>query len=233
MKKIALTLFAVVLVIATTLKASAFTEQTRQVSGFNSISGSSSFAIHVNINGTESLKIDADQSIINDIETVVENGTLKIGFKRSFEWHHNVGKVDVYVTAKSLSALSNSGSGSIKVDGGELQGKEAEVHISGSGNITTGVKTEALNVHISGSGSINLSGNANNAEIQISGSGQLRGKELKTEAIKAHLSGSGSAYINADKSISAHISGSGSLMYSGSASITDISTSGSGRVRKG
>ena len=69
--------------------------------------------------------------MINDIETVVENGTLKIGLKREFSWsHRDFGKVDVYVTAKSLSSLSNSGSGSIKLEG-TLNGNDVQLHISG------------------------------------------------------------------------------------------------------
>jgi len=231
MKRISLTLLAVILIITATLKASAQNEQTRQVSGFTKLSSSGSFSIHVKIDGTESLKINADEKIINDIETKVEDGTLKIGFKSKMSWHENVGKVDVYVTAKTLTALSNSGSGTIKVEG-ELQGSDVTVHISGSGNITTGVKAEKFDAHISGSGSVEMTGTASDATFEISGSGQLKGKTLKTGTAKVRLSGSGNIYVNADKTLSAHISGSGSLVYSGTASVTDISTSGSGRVRK-
>src|SRR5476651_1726477 len=171
MKRISISLFAIILVIAATLKASAQNEQTRQVSGFTGVSNSASFNVHIKIDGTESLKISADKDIINDIETKIEGNTLKLGFKNSSFWHHNTGNVDIYITAKNLSRLSNSGSGSIKLDG-ELQGN-AEVHISGSGNITAAVKAEKLTAHVSGSGSINLSGSSNDATYQISGSGQL------------------------------------------------------------
>lgn len=231
MKKISFTLFAIILFAAAALKSSAQTEQTRQVSGFSSVASSGSFNVHVKIDGTESLKISADKDIIDDIETVAKDGTLRIGFKNSFAWHRNMGKVDIYVTAKALSGLSNSGSGSIKVDG-ELHGSNIDLHVSGSGSITASAKSETLNAHISGSGSIALTGNTNDAKLEITGSGQLNGKEFKTGSANVRLSGSGSAYINADKTISAHISGSGSLVYRGSATITDSCTSGSGRIRK-
>jgi len=231
MKRISLILLAAVLTITATLKASAQNEQTRQVSGFDGIVLSGSFNVHVKIDGTESLKIVADDNIINDIQTVVEDGKLRIGFKKSISWNRHVGKVDVYVTAKSLSSLSDSGSGTIKVDG-DLTGRDVTVHISGSGNITTGVKSETILAHISGSGSTNLNGTSQDATIEISGSGEVKAKELKTGTLKVHLSGSGNAHVNADKTLSAHISGSGSLIYSGSASVTDIHTSGSGRIKK-
>jgi len=232
MKKISLTLLAVILFIAATLKASAQTEQTRQVSGFNGIAASASFSIHVKIDGTESLKISADKDIINDIETEVKDGTLKIGMKNSFSWFRHVGKVDIYVTAKSLSALSNSGSGNIKIDAGELTGNDVTVKISGSGSITATVKSTGLNAHVSGSGTVNLTGSSNDADVTVSGSGQIRGQNFKALSVKAGISGSGNVYINADKSITAHISGSGSLVYSGNATNIDSSVSGSGRIRK-
>ena len=233
MKKIALTLVAATLIAASAFKSFAQTQQTRQVSGFTGISSSNSFTVHVKIDGTESLKISADEKTINDIETVVENGTLKIGLKREFSWsHRDFGKVDVYVTAKSLSMLSNSGSGSITLDG-VLDGNDVQIHISGSGNITSAVKAGALAVHISGSGSVNLAGTSNDADVHISGSGQLRAKDFKTDELTVGLSGSGIAHITAEKKISGHISGSGSLVYSGNPTEVDVRSSGSGRVRKG
>ncbi|HWZ02700.1 MAG TPA: DUF2807 domain-containing protein, partial [Mucilaginibacter sp.] len=103
MKKIFYSVFAAILIIAATLKVSAQSEQSREVSGFNSIASSGPFDVHVKISGTESLKLKANPDIINEIETIVEDGTLEIKFKhhhdRSYE---NTGKIDVYVTAKSL-----------------------------------------------------------------------------------------------------------------------------------
>jgi hypothetical protein len=231
MKKIPFTLFAVILFIASTLQASAQTEQTRQVSGFNGIASSGSFNVHVKIDGTESLKLIAAANVINDIETVVENNKLMIRFKKDISWHHNVGKIDVYVTAKALNDLSNSGSGNIKVDG-ELHSDDVNLKISGSGNITSSVKSNELHASISGSGSINLTGNSSNADLVISGSGEIRASQFKAETTAVRISGSGNAHITADKAISAHISGSGNLTYSGNASTIDIRTTGSGRVTR-
>jgi len=232
MKRISVTLLAAILVITAAFKASAQTTQTRQVSGFNAISASASFSVHVKIDGTETVRVVADDKIINEIETVVKDGTLRIGTKSSTTWFRNIGHVDVYVTAKSLSGLSNSGSGSIKVEG-ELHGDNVEIHESGSGSITCSAKSEKVHARISGSGSIDLNGSSNSAELVLSGSGGLKAKAFKVNDLTVKLSGSGSASVYADKTISAHISGSGSLIYAGNASVTDIKTSGSGRVRKG
>lgn len=214
--------------------ASAQSEQTRQVSGFSSLGSAGPFNVHVKINGTESLRIKADKQIADEIETVVEQGELKIRFKHHDHWDrddYNGEPIEVYVTAKSLSALANAGSGSIAVEG-SLTGENVKVSLSGSGSINTDVKSGGLRLSISGSGSIHLHGNANEAKISIAGSGSLMAKELKIETANVSIAGSGNAYFNAEKTISAHIAGSGNVVYSGSASIADSRTAGSGRVSK-
>ncbi|BAU56131.1 head GIN domain-containing protein [Mucilaginibacter gotjawali] len=233
MKRLTYTIFAAMLVIAVSFKASAQPGESRQVSGFHSIASSGPFDVHVNINGTESLKISAGSDMIKEIETVVEDGTLKIKFKHHHEWNNDdYGKIDVYVTAKSLSALVNSGSGSIRVEGAAVSGENVNIVLSGSGDIESSVKSGSLHATISGSGSIKLSGSSDETKVVISGSGEMKGKELKTNSASVVISGSGNAYFNADKTVSAHIAGSGNVVYSGNATITDSKTVGSGSVSK-
>jgi len=231
MKKIMHSFFLVLLAVAATLKVSAQTAETRQVSGFNTISSAGPFNVHVKIDGTESLKLTASADIIHEIVTEVENGNLKIKFKNHHQWgYDNVGPVDIYINAKSLSALNNAGSGSIKVEG-ELNGENVKIALSGSGDIASGVKSGDLHVSISGSGSVHLHGNAGETKISIAGSGEMLGKSFKTSSASVSIAGSGSAYLSADREISANIVGSGNVIYSGNATV-ESRTIGSGRVTK-
>lgn len=234
MKKLAFTLLSVILlsVVAINVSAQESSAQTREVSDFNAVASAGPFNVHIKIGGTESVKVDADADIIGDIQTVVENNTLKIKFKDR-EYHHytNIHKADVYVTAKSLNALTNSGSGSMKVDG-MISANDFKAVLSGSGSISTSVKTGGLHAVISGSGSIKLEGQTGDADIVISGSGQVEAKNLKAVAAKVVITGSGNVYVVAEKSISAHITGSGNVIYSGNASVVNSMYTGSGRVTK-
>ena len=234
MKRITYSIFAVILLIAVTQKVSAQTEETRQVSGFNSVGSAGPFIVHVKIDGAESLRIKADKAIINEIETFVEGEHLEIRFKHHDHWDRDdYGKepIEIYISAKSLSALESAGSGSITVDG-ELTGENVKISVSGSGSISTGSKSQDLHLSISGSGSVHLRGSANEAKISIAGSGELMAKEFKTGTASVSIAGSGNAYFAAEKSISAHIAGSGNVIYSGTASISDSRTVGSGRVSR-
>jgi hypothetical protein len=207
-------------------------EQVRSVSGFHSVGTGGSFAVHIKINGTESLKIDgADAATLAKIETIVNDGHLEIRWVKGSEPHNYNGRIDVYVTAKSLSGLSNAGSGSMDVDG-TLNGGEVEVKIAGSGSISAAVDAGNLGITIAGSGSARLRGKAGSTNIEMAGSGKLSADGLATDVAKAQISGSGDTYITVNKTISASIVGSGSVHYSGAASIGSVTTVGSGRLRK-
>jgi hypothetical protein len=211
---------------------SAQQEQIRSVSGFTSIGNSGSFAVHVKINGTESLKIvAADDEEIGKIETKVEGGHLEIRWREGSHPYRFGGKSDIYVTAKTLSAVDMSGSGLMEVDG-SLTGDHVDVTASGSGGLTASVDGAKLEVTMSGSGGVRLKGKTGTAVISMSGSGGLHADGLATDEAKVDMSGSGLVEIHVDKMLSAMISGSGGVHYSGNGTVSSVTTSGSGRIRR-
>ena len=124
---------------ALTGTSSAQQEQVRSVSGFTSIGNSASFAVHVKINGTESLKIvGADAEQAGKIETKVEGGHLEIRWREGSHPYRMGGRIDIYVTAKTLSGVDMSGSGLMEVDG-SLTGSQVDVTSSGSGSLVASV----------------------------------------------------------------------------------------------
>ncbi len=213
----------------------ALTDQTRSVSGFTTIASSGPFHVHVKMDGTESLKISADDAVINEIETVVENGTLRIRYKDEHRWswhneNHNNSTIDVYVSAKALSSLINSGSGSIQVEN-TINATKFKAVLSGSGSITSNIKATDVDAVISGSGNIHLTGDASDASVSVSGSGSVDARELKTQTSSVSISGSGNVRINAEKELSSRIAGSGSVRYTGNAQVNTTKL-GSGSVYK-
>ena len=207
-------------------------EETRSVSGFNGIASSGSFTIHVKIDGTESLKMRGNAEDLRDIETVVENGVLQVRFPKHYDWgKHHVGHIDVLITAKALSSVSLGGSGSIDVEG-VVKGNKVAVSVGGSGDITTAVESDRLDISIAGSGNIRLTGKANASKISIAGSGNLKAPDIRVNDADIEIAGSGDVQMGIEKTISAHIAGSGSVRFSGNASVTNVSSAGSGRVTR-
>lgn len=233
MKRLAFTLIAAFTLAATTITASAQSkEETRTVSDFNSVAAAGPFNVHIKLGNTESLTINADQRLLDKIETFVENGgSLQIKIKKS-EWKlfQDVQKIDVYITAKSLKTLVNSGSGTMTVDG-LINADSFTTVMSGSGSISASAKANEFHAVISGSGSVKIDGSASKVDAMISGSGQLQAKDFSTSTAKFTITGSGEAYIHADKEIHSSLIGSGSVFYTGNAQIS-TSKIGSGKVTK-
>ena len=232
MKTLKMAFLALVVIVGAAGRTFAQSEETRSVSGYHGVGTGGPFYVHIKIDGTESLRLKGDPEDLRKIETVVEDGNLKIRLPKEFEHRHeHMGRVDVYVTAKSLSSVDLGGSGSIDVDG-TLKGDRVKVSVGGSGNITTAVESDHLKVSIAGSGNVDLKGKADESEISIAGSGNLKEADLKVNAADISIAGSGDVRMEINKSISAHIAGSGSVNYTGNATAVNISSAGSGRVHK-
>jgi hypothetical protein len=204
----------------------------RSVSGFTRVGNGGSFSVHVKMNGTESLKIvGANAAMLSDIETIVKDGQLEIRWRRGTEPHNYSGRIDVYVTAKSLSGLACAGSGSLDVDG-VVTGGHVDLSCAGSGSITSAVNATKLSISMSGSGAIRLKGKSQDTKIEVAGSGKISADGLATDMADVQIAGSGDTYITVNKTISANIVGSGSVRYSGTGTIGTVSMVGSGRIRK-
>jgi hypothetical protein len=207
-------------------------DETRNVSGFTGVTSAGSYNVTITMGNTEGLRLEGDSEQIAEIETVVEEGVLKIrNKKKNGSWNTNwKNKVNIYVSAKSLKSITLSGSGDIDVRG-VVKSTGVSTVLSGSGSIDLAVAATNYSATISGSGKIKTSGNADNAKITVAGSGDFEGNGLRTNTTSAKVSGSGNISVNADKTLEAAMSGSGNIRYSGDANVKS-SKSGSGRISK-
>lgn len=207
-------------------------DENREVSGFSGITSSGSYTIFITMGNKESLRLEGDADVLSEIETKVEDGILKIRNKKrmnGWNWNNN-GKVNIYITAKSLNSLILSGSGDIKVTG-VIKANKLNNTISGSGSISLSIDAEDYVATISGSGKIRAKGVAENVKINLNGSGNFEGNDLRTSVTIARVSGSGNISVSADKNLDAMMSGSGNIRYSGNASVNSVK-SGSGSISK-
>lgn len=207
-------------------------DETRKVSGFSGITSSGSYNVFITMGNTESLRLEGNTEVISQIETIVDNGVLKIRNKKQMNlrnWN-NGGKVSIYINAKTLNSIILNGSGDIEVSG-LVKAKQLSNTISGSGSISLGIDAKDYAATISGSGKIRVKGKAENAKITVSGSGDFEGKSLHISNASAKVSGSGDISLAADKNLEAVMSGSGNIRYSGNANVKSTK-SGSGSISK-
>jgi Putative auto-transporter adhesin, head GIN domain len=234
-KKSLLLIVSVIVVVLTITSCGAFVTrgsgdvitETRQVSNFNRIELSGVGEVVITQDGSESLSIETDSNIMKYIEAVVEDGTLKLGFKDRVNFISPT-RLVFYVSVDDLTGVVVSGSGDIESD--LLKTDKFDVVVSGSGDVQVAdITTGEVNTNISGSGEVYLSGDATTQDLTISGSGKYLSGDMCSESVSVNISGSGAATVCATETLVSDISGSGSVNYYGHPSINS-SGSGSGTL---
>ena len=184
---------------------------TQPVSGFHAISISVPGRVDVAQGSTESLMLTADDNVAPLIETVVEEGVLRIRFRERGRLNvHPRTPIRISVGAKALEGISVAGS--------------SEVHAQA-------LATAKLKVSIAGSGDVSLSGRAESFEASVAGSGNIKAASLDTRASRITIAGSGDALVWARARLKASIAGSGDVRYYGDP-VLEKSVAGSGSVRR-
>lgn len=201
--------------------------ESREVSGFEQIKLRGSGSVIVEVTGTESLTIEAEENLLEYLTTDVEGGVLELGTSRSIS---PTEEITYRITAIALDALTISGSGDITALG--VSGERLDVEISGSGDLRLpDVQVREVSADLSGSGAIEISGATDELRVSISGSGDFEGSDLTADTGNVVVSGSGDAAVNVTERLEAAVSGSGTVRYYGNPTV-DATTSGSGDIER-
>ena len=203
--------------------------ETRNVGSFDKVAVSGSFDVFL-VEGNEgNIDIKIEDNLLAYLVTEVDNGKLKIKWKKGTSINTRKGVV-LTVYYKGIEAVSLSGSGDI-IGKDLLKSNNFKVTVAGSGDIKLNVKTNEIDAAISGSGDIDLEGSSESFTAAIAGSGDIDAVNLKTDKAALRISGSGGITITVINELNAKISGSGDIKYKGNPKIEDIKVSGSGDVR--
>lgn len=206
--------------------------ETRAITNFTKIALHIPATLYVTQEAGYKCTIDAQQNILDILETPVSGGELKIKFPNGKNISSST-KIIIRISAPLYNKLNISGSGDISANG-VLQTNALQLEISGSGSIylnTTEV-TGTLEASISGSGNVQINdGTAVQGTLHISGSGSIEALAVTMNDVEAHISGSGHIKATVSHLLEAHISGSGSIYYKGTPTV-NAQVSGSGTVKK-
>jgi hypothetical protein len=181
--------------------------ETRQVETYRGVRLTGAAKVVYTIADQASCEIEADDNLLPLIDTMVENGTLKISFEGSLQ---PTATIQIRLAGPPLKSFSLVGSGTFE---------------------TTEVDSGSFDFSITGSGTGSLSGQTQTLNVSVSGSGKILAPELKTADASIKIAGSGSADLHVDNSLNVSIAGSGKVTYSGEAT-TANSIAGSGKVEK-
>ena len=186
--------------------------------------------LELRLGDTESVTIETDDNLLPLVETVVENGTLKIRpSKRNMNLKTK--NLRIVVQARQIERLALGGSGSVDAD--LLRAPRLDIDLGGSGEIKVGkLESEAVAVSLGGSGDFKAGGgNARKLSVSIGGSGTVDMGRVQSDSASISVAGSGEATVWARHELSMTIAGSGDVNYYGDPRVSK-SVVGSGDARR-
>lgn len=179
--------------------------ESRELDSFTEIYSNSSADLNITIGERQTVKVSADDNLLEVITTEVKGGKLVIDSDKSFSTSTGV---VVDITVPELEGTSINGSGDINIQG--LSGNQFTASINGSSDIEA-------------------TGAVDNIEVSINGSGSADFEQVAAKKGKIIINGSGDIDINVKESLYAEIRGSGEIRYTGTPRI-DSKVRGSGHI---
>ncbi len=202
------------------------TEELRFVNDFTSIDSEGSFDVFVSIGPVTEIIVEAEENLLDYIDTYTRNDKLTIDTRRN-RCIRNTEPIRIYITTQHLKKVELDGSGLIECD--NIVGNYFEAELNGSGDIRLSLLVDYLDADISGSGEIAMWGSASETEYKISGSGKIDAFDLICDKSFCTIAGSGNIYVHPVDLLDVKITGSGNVYYLGSPSVHVVIT-GSGHL---
>lgn len=224
------------------------TTETRSVSDFNKLSAGSGIDV-IYTNGAQSVKVIADENIIDHIITEVKGNELIIKRKNkiNISWSK---KMEVQVSAPTLTAVSVSSGAdflgkdkittknfSLSSSSGadvniSVNASEISINNSSGADINAVVNAKQITVDAGSGADISLQGSANNAVLSASSGADIEAYNLAVESCEANASSAGDIEVTVSKSLQADASSGGDISYQGNPATVDESSSSGGDVTR-
>ena len=181
--------------------------EVRTVPSFDGIRVTNFGKVFVTQDTVESLRIEADDNIIQRVRTSVSGGILVVGLDNGSYDHITV---NIYASMRSIRRLESVGAADF---------------------LSTGpVEMDTISCRITGAGSITLSGTASQENVEIIGAGSIRNFDLVASRCFASISGTGNIEVTATQELDAVIAGTGTITYGGNPPVVHGSITGVGTI---
>ena len=206
------------------------TTQSRTVNPFTNVDVRGGIDVYVRQDSVSSVKIEADENLLEYVQVTVDAGTLDIREERGFNLRSTRG-IKVFVSGPSFKHFEASGACDIYSENQLNSPEPISIDLSGACDVKMDLKTPAINVELSGAGKITLKGETKDFDVDGSGSTDVKCFELMTENTHVELSGAGDAEVFASVKLDVQVSGAADVKYKGNATVSQ-KVSGAGTVKK-
>lgn len=204
--------------------------ETRTTGQFNSVDVSGNINVYVRQDSLTSVKIEADENLLEYIHIKIDGSTLDIQEEDGYNLRSTKG-IKVYVSGPSFKQFESSGACDIFSENQIKSSEPITIKLSGACDVNMDIDAPKIGVNLSGAGTIVLKGQTKDFNVDGSGATKIKCFDLATENTDIEMSGAGNAEVFASVKLSVHVSGAADVKYKGNAVVSQ-DVSGAGSVKK-
>lgn len=197
-------------------------------SKFEKIDIQQGIRLYLTQGNTTSLKVEADENILDLLITEVENNELKIYFKKNV---YKAKARNVYLTTKNISSIEASSGSSVKTEN-TWQSSDFQINTSSGSSVKINVNANAVTSSSSSGSTIKLYGKTNTFSAKASSGSSIDADELLSKNVSAKVSSGANIRVNASGKLTAKASSGGSIGYEGNPTEINKDTSSGGSVNE-
>jgi hypothetical protein len=187
------------------------------VKTFDQLNASGIFNLQLAQGDKESLKIEAEDNLMDLFIVENEGSTLKISMKKNSNFNSKH-KLKVYITFKSLKSMDLSMVGGTSSDE-KLNFSDLKLKNQSVGSVNLDMVLQTLHLENESVGTLKLTGSADNAVIKSNSVGSVQAGDFVVQKMEIDNHGVGSAVVNAEKELKLSDSFLGKVSNKGSAPV--------------
>jgi len=169
------------------------------VKSFDELDASGVFNLQLSQGDKETLRIEADDNLMDLFIVENEGSTLKIKMKKNSNFNSKK-QLKVYVTFKTLKSMNLGMVGGTSSDE-KLKFADLKLKNQSVGSVSLNMTLQTLNMENQSVGSVKLEGSAENAVVKNNSVGSINAGNFVVQKMDIENNGVGSATVNAEKEL--------------------------------
>ncbi len=198
--------------------------QDRNLANFTGIRVGGDFEVKLRQGETYSVRVEADDNLINDIKTTVKNNDLVISYKSNVNLRN--AHMTIWVTSPVLNNIRTSASAELTTEGTIRSNERIKLNASSGSNIKADLDAPAIEAGLSSGAEMDLKGRTRDLQLEASSGASADAFSLKSENTIARVSSGASMDVYASVSLEARASSGGTISYKGAAKVIRKENSG-------
>jgi hypothetical protein len=199
-----------------------FIDEERNVSDFYRLKVSSGIDVKLSQGNRHRVIIKANEDIIDDVETEVVNGTLRVHIDR--KWFGFRGNVDAEITFVELESIDVSAGSDIE-SVGLLGFNEIDIEASSASDLRLDLEASSLSIRASSGSDANLKGSARDFKARASSGSDINAYDFEVENATLECSSGSDVKAYVTETLNVKASSGSDIHYKGNPRLMDVNTS--------